>query len=201
MFRIHRLPPVRLMLLAAAAVLTLSGCGAPAGTAPPAEPSPTGSSGTPGTGDTAGSVRATPPGTELRLGERAVLPFRDGVIGVTVTAVDAGDRAAFRRQYGERAAGIVPYYIRYEVENVDGSDLSYSSGPSLGLVTAHGGPTGAVVSGSMPDCERANAPKGFTRAGATFSSCHLSGAAGRVEITGAEFDMNAYRDAPVSWRR
>ncbi|WP_052424073.1 hypothetical protein [Nonomuraea candida] len=143
----------------------------------------------------------TEAGTELRLGERAVLPHRKGRIAVTVTSVEEGDRDAFERRFGQRARGIVPYYIRYTVENVDGTDLSYTSAPYLRLVTADGRGTGAVVVGGMSDCRRESAPRDFDRAGATYETCRLAGTRDGVEVAGAGFDEDDYRDDPVVWRR
>ncbi|MEO3876553.1 hypothetical protein ABGB18_48020 [Nonomuraea sp. B12E4] len=143
----------------------------------------------------------TKAGTRLRLGEQAILPYRNGSVGITVTAVEKGDQAALEREFGTRARGIVPYFIRYTVENVDGADKSFMSAPYLQPLTATGGPTGAVLTGSLGDCERKSAPKDFARAGATFHTCRLTGARSGVEIVGAEFDDDAYRDDPVVWRK
>ncbi|MEV1173861.1 hypothetical protein [Nonomuraea sp. NPDC049784] len=145
--------------------------------------------------------KTTKAGTRLRLGEQAILPYRNGYVGITVTAVEKGDRAAFEREFGTRARGIVPYFIRYTVENVDGADKSFMSAPYLQPLTATGGPTGAVLTGGIGGCERKSAPEGFARAGATFDTCRLTGARSGVEIVGAEFDDDAYRDDPVVWRK
>lgn len=143
----------------------------------------------------------TKAGTQLRLGEQAILPYRNGSVGITVTAVEKGDQAAFEREFGTRARGIVPYFIRYTVENLDGADKSFMSAPYLQPLTATGGPTGAVVTGGIDGCERKSAPKGFARAGATFDTCRLTGARTGAEIVGAEFDDDVYRDDPVVWRK
>ncbi|GAA3685924.1 hypothetical protein GCM10022224_058400 [Nonomuraea antimicrobica] len=145
--------------------------------------------------------KTTKAGTRLQIGEQAILPYRNGTIGITVTAVEKGDPAELEREFGARAKGIVPYFIRYTVANVDGEDRSFASAPYLQPVTATGGPTGAVVTGSMDGCERESAPKDFAQAGATFETCRLTGARSGVEIVGAEFDDDTYRDKPVVWRR
>ncbi|MEU6714317.1 hypothetical protein ABZ897_22860 [Nonomuraea sp. NPDC046802] len=146
------------------------------------------------------SVKMTAPGTQLKIGERAVVPSRKGPIGITVTAVKAGDPAELQRQYGERAKGITPWFIRFRVENVDGADHSFSSSPLLSPVTADGRGTGAVLTGSLGDCKRESAPKDFAQAGAKFMSCRLTGARPDVEIVGAKFDNDDYREDPVVWR-
>ncbi|MCF6468797.1 hypothetical protein FAF44_10400 [Nonomuraea sp. MG754425] len=57
------------------------------------------------------------------------------------------------------------------------------------------------VIGTMPDCARQSAPKGFSSPGASFESCWLSGARTGVAIIGAKFADEDYRDKPVVWRR
>ncbi|MFG1694060.1 hypothetical protein [Nonomuraea sp. NPDC049309] len=146
-------------------------------------------------------ARTTPQGTRLELGRRAVVPYRQGTIGVAVTAVEKGDPADLLRRFGQQAKGITPWYIRYTVWNVDGADLSYASGPSLSLVTADGNGTGAVVTGTLPGCDRVSAPKGFSKVGASFTSCRLAGARTGLEIVGAKFADGDYRRAPIVWRR
>ncbi|TDE59761.1 hypothetical protein E1295_02430 [Nonomuraea mesophila] len=144
------------------------------------------------------NVKATAPGTRLTFGRRAVVPYRKGTIGVTVTAVEKGDPAELVREYGRRAKGITPYYIRFTVENVDGGDHAHSSGPLLSLVTADGNGTGAVLTGTMPDCERESAPSDFTTAGATFTSCRLAGARTGVRIVGADSPVTTTATSPSS---
>ena len=190
--------------IAGTVAFAVSGC---AGTSTPPQKTTPEASSTSGAPSTAASPAASPaaeltkPGTRLRVGERAILPSRDATIGVTVTAIKKGDRRAFVNRFGARAKGIVPYFIRYSVENVDGSDLSFRSAPYVTPITATGGSTGAVVSGSMDGCERQSAPRNFTKVGATFTTCRLTGARAGVKITGVKFTDDDYRDDPVVWKR
>lgn len=146
---------------------------------------------------------ATEPGTALKVGEQAVLPVtkdgKDVLIGFTVTAIEKGDQKALRQQFGEQAEGITPYYVKYEVENIDGSDLSFVSSPNIGGTGAGGESTGAVVSGDLPDCESASAPADFAAAGDTYSGCSLEGSGG-VEIVEANYEEGDYYDNPVVWK-
>ncbi|MGY5025026.1 hypothetical protein ACWGHQ_14225, partial [Streptomyces griseus] len=95
---------------------------APASSEPSSE-SPTDDSGNGGEAPADGDVTA--PGTKLKTGDRAVLPFRytsdkQGTIAVTVTAIEKGaesDMAAF----GDKAKGMTPYFIKMKVENVGGT--------------------------------------------------------------------------------
>ncbi|MGW0194427.1 hypothetical protein [Nonomuraea sp. NPDC003201] len=75
------------------------------------------------------------------------------------------------------------------------------SAPFLQPVTADGGGAGAVVTGSMPGCKRQSAPKDFARAGASFETCRLTAACSGIDIIGAKFNQDNYREDPVEWRR
>ncbi|WP_338900230.1 hypothetical protein WBG99_05575 [Streptomyces sp. TG1A-60] len=173
---------------------------APASSAPSSE-SPTADSGDDSAASAEGDVTA--PGTELKVGDRAVLPFeytseKKGTIAVTVTAIEKGaeaDMAAF----GEKAKGMTPYFIKMKVENVGGTDLSYASLKLDGVLEGGAG-TGVVLFGDIPGkCDRESAPTEFTTKGASYETCALS-ATKSSPITGASFDEgDAYRDSPVVW--
>jgi hypothetical protein len=173
---------------------------APASSAPSSE-SPTADSGDDSAAPTEGDVTA--PGTELKVGDRAVLPFeytseKKGTIAVTVTAIEKGaeaDMAAF----GEKAKGMTPYFIKMKVENVGGTDLSYASLKLDGVLEGGAG-TGVVLIGEIPGkCDRESAPTEFTAKGASYETCALS-ATKSSPIIGASFDEgDAYRDSPVVW--
>ncbi|MFF0258181.1 hypothetical protein ACFYR2_05055 [Streptomyces microflavus] len=153
--------------------------------------------GTPAEGDVAA------PGTELKIGDRAVLPFeytsdKKGTIAVTVTAIEKGaeaDMAAF----GEKAKGMTPYFIRMKVENVGGTDLSYASLKLDGVLEGGAG-TGVILMGDIPGkCDNETAPTEFKTKGASYETCALSATKG-APVTGAEFDEgDAYSDSPVVW--
>ncbi|MFF8246252.1 hypothetical protein [Streptomyces griseus] len=170
----------------------------------PAPSAPSSESPSTGTGDDdapAGDIAA--PSTKVKIGDRAVLPFtygtdKKGTIAVTVTAIEKGaeaDMAAF----GDKAKGMTPYYIRMKVENVGGTDLSYSSLKLRGKL-ADGGPTGVILVGDLPDkCDSASAPRDFTTKGASYETCSLS-ATKTDPIAAASFEEgDAYRDSPVLW--
>ncbi|NDZ59053.1 hypothetical protein G3I47_17510 [Streptomyces anulatus] len=156
-----------------------------------------------GDGDAAPAGDVAAPGTKVKIGERAVLPFtygtdKKGTIAVTVTAIEKGaeaDMAAF----GDKAKGMTPYYIRMKVENVGGTDLSYASLKLRGKL-ADGGPTGVILVGDIPDkCDSESAPRDFTTKGASFETCSLS-ATKTDPIAAASFEEgDAYRDSPVLW--
>ncbi|MFJ7082554.1 hypothetical protein ACIQU8_04865 [Streptomyces griseus] len=173
---------------------------APASSEPSSE-SPTDDSGDSGEAPADGDVTA--PGTKLKTGDRAVLPFRytsnkQGTIAVTVTAIEKGaesDMAAF----GDKAKGMTPYFIKMKVENVGGTDLSYASLKLDGVLDGGAG-TGVVLMGDIPGkCDRETAPRDFTTKGATYETCSLA-ATKTAPVTGAEYDEgDTYSDNPVVW--
>jgi len=147
----------------------------------------------------------TAPGSELKVGERAVVPFeygtdKKGTIAITVTAIEQGDNADLA-SFGEKAKGITPFYIRVAVENVGGTDLSHSS-VSLRAIGADGKSTGVIISGKTPQCESSTAKKDFTTAGAKYETCVLQGAREGSEVAGATFDKgDDYLKSPITWKR
>lgn len=167
----------------------------PGSKSPAAEPSDDGAA--PAGGD------ATAPGTKLKIGARAVLPFeytsdKKGTIAVTVTAIEKGAEADMAG-FGAKAKGMTPYYIRMKVENVGGTDLSYASLKLRGELEG-GGPTGVILIGDLPGkCDNDSAPSEFTTKGASYETCSLS-ATKTTPITAASFDEgDAYSDKPVLW--
>ncbi|MFF5988552.1 hypothetical protein [Prauserella flavalba] len=210
-----RRPRIAIATVAATLGLTLAACGGEEDTTGDAAaqtpssssseqsaPSETASSSP--AADDAASAEVTPPGTELSVGETATVPFtygteKSGTIAITVTAIEQGDPADLAA-FGERANGLVPYFIRIKVENVGGTDLSYSS-VSLRALGEDGRGTGVVITGDVEGkCESTSADDTFSAAGATFESCTLQAAQEGVAVTGAEFgDSEEYSDNPIVW--
>ncbi|MFI6085631.1 hypothetical protein ACIBBB_32520 [Streptomyces sp. NPDC051217] len=169
------------------------------------EPSDEGADAGSGSGGAAapGEGDVTAPGRKLNVGDKAVLPFeytseKKGTIAVTVTAIEKGaeaDMAAF----GEKAAGMTPYFIKMKVENVGGTDLSYASLKLNGVLEGGAG-TGVILMGDIPGkCDNETAPTEFTTKGASYETCALS-ATKSTPVTAAEFDEgDAYSDSPVVW--
>ncbi|MBB5803798.1 hypothetical protein F4560_003566 [Saccharothrix ecbatanensis] len=204
-----------------AAALLLSGCGAStSGTASPASTASTSTSTEESTETTTKSSSkssaasptakapvgdVTPPGSTLKVGERAVVPFKygndkEGTIALVVTAIDQGanaDLAAF----GEKAKGITPYYIRVSVENVSGTDLSYSS-VSMRAIGLDGRSTGVIITGDTAQCKSENAARDFTTAGAKYETCVLQGAREGAGVSGATYDRgDDYVKSPITWKK
>jgi hypothetical protein len=152
----------------------------------------------------AASGDVTKPGSELKVGDRAVVPFKygtdkSGTIALTVTAIEKGENADLAK-YGDKAKGLIPYYIRVSVENVDGSDLAYSS-VSLRAIGTDGKSTGVIITGETDKCESETAKKDFTTAGAKYETCVLQASREGLEIAGATFDKgDDYLKSPITWK-
>ncbi|MEU2250985.1 hypothetical protein [Streptomyces sp. NPDC019224] len=173
---------------------------APASSAPSSE-SPSADPGDDAPAAPSGDVTA--PGTKLKIGDRAVLPFtygteKKGTIAVTVTAIEKGTEADMA-PFGDKAKGMTPYYIRMKVENVGGTDLSYASLRLRGKLEG-GAPTGVILIGDLPGkCDNETAPRDFATKGASYETCSLS-ATKTDPIAVASFEEgDAYRDSPVLW--
>jgi hypothetical protein len=151
-----------------------------------------------------GNADVTKPGAELKVGERAVVPFKfgtekEGTIAITVTAIEKGENADLAK-YGDKAKDLVPYFIRATIENVGGTDLAYSS-VSLRAIGGDGRSTGVIISGDVDKCESESADKNFTTPGAKYETCVLQASRASGTVGGATFDKgDAYSDAPVIWK-
>jgi len=173
---------------------------APASSAPSSE-SPSADPSDDASAAPSGDVAA--PGTKFKIGDRAVLPFKygtskTGTVAVTVTAIEKGTEADMA-PFGDKAKGMTPYYIRMKVENVGGTDLSYSSLRLRGKLEG-GAPTGVILIGDLPGkCDNETAPRDFTTKGASYETCSLS-ATKTDPIAVASFEEgDAYSDSPVLW--
>nr|WSW67597.1 hypothetical protein OG461_16040 [Streptomyces sp. NBC_00995] len=167
----------------------------------PGSASPSADSGDDAAAPAGGDVTA--PGTKLKVGDRAVLPFtygtdKKGTVAVTVTAIEKGTEADMA-PFGDKAKGMTPYYIRMKVENVGGTDLAYSSLRLRGKLES-GRPTGVILIGDLPGkCDSETAPRDFTTKGASYETCSLS-ATKTDPIAAASFEEDdAYSDSPVLW--
>ncbi|SCX39702.1 hypothetical protein SAMN03159343_0749 [Klenkia marina] len=155
----------------------------------------------------AGDVTA--PGTELALGESAVLELEytgdTGTVEVTVDAVRQGTQAELDSlEIGEDAAGLLPWYVDVTLTRVGGEgDLSNGTLDSdLDVVTTSGSPTASIIEFStFEPCNGESAPDPFDP-GTSYTTCILvaadaADAVGSIEF--APFDSD-YEDAPVVWR-
>ncbi|MFJ5985949.1 hypothetical protein [Lentzea sp. NPDC092896] len=195
---------------AATAGLLLSACGSETtGSATPATDTTTATSSS--TKETSASKEApavpaggdiTAPGTKLKVGARAVIPFasgdKNGTIAVTLTAIEAGAKEDLAK-FGDKAKNVTPFYLRVKVENLGGTDLSYTSVSLRGLGTDGKG-TGVIISGDTPKCDSTSAPKTFAAAGETYETCVLTAAPDGSKVAAGEYNRgDGYTKSPVIW--
>jgi hypothetical protein len=191
---------------AATAGMLLSACGSQ--TTGAATPASTGTT-TPSTEVSATSAApvadggdVTAPGTKLKVGARAVIPLassgKNGTIAVTLTAIEAGAKEDLAK-FGDKAKNITPFYLRVRVENLSGTDLSYTSVSLRGLGD-DGKSTGVIISGDTPKCDSTSAPKTFTTVGASYETCVLSGAPDGLKVAAGAYNRgDGYDKSPVVW--
>ncbi|WP_037361378.1 hypothetical protein [Amycolatopsis orientalis] len=193
--------PVALTISATAMAFALSGCSSSSeGTTPPIAAPSSAAPSSSAAAESPASADYTKQGTKLKLGEKAVVPFRaqknTGAIGVTVTRIDKGAEADLAPlKLGDRAKGMTPYYLQVKVTNETGTDFSYSSLGLMNGLLADGtsGPHVTVI-GKFEKCDSGNAGKTFTTTGASYDSCVLALAPAGAEVKGASYSASTYRD-------
>ncbi|MCD0451701.1 hypothetical protein LO762_21240 [Actinocorallia sp. API 0066] len=216
---------VRIMSLGIAGVATaglLAGCGgepepvAAPPVAPPIEavsstPEPAVEPSTPAAAPT---PVAAEPGTEFKIGERAVVRVRSGgmfaVVGITVTAIEPADRDLFAQALGSKikADKRDPYNVRYTIENLGGIEPFRILTPLLDIA----GPDGASASAPgrlvflrpMQGCEHVRPTESsFAQVGATIETCRVRAAPKGTPVTGVRYDdaEGGYLDRPLIWNR
>lgn len=217
----------RWILPVVAGVLVLSACGSEEDAATPttsAEPPSSTVETTTSTEESAstpaeGTAEYTPQGTELAMGDKAVVPFESrgekGLVGVTITKIDKGAPADLAPlELGARAEGYTPYYIRITVSNESGGAWGGSSIVSLKGLLADGKESGGVYSvpSSFTPCPKGSAGDDFTAVGATYETCTLALAPEGAEVTGVAYGVDTYDDAapegsktdyetePITWK-
>lgn len=142
-------------------------------------------------------VNGTQPGTVLRIGRPATLPWTGngkapGTVTMTVTGIEKGKPSDLAPlNLGQRASGLTPYYIRFTMKNAGNADLSYASPTQWkGLfqdgTQAQDQNSLVVITTRFPKCPWATLPGGFGQ-GASMNGCFMAFAAGTGKIVGAEW--------------
>ncbi|WP_049656671.1 hypothetical protein [Kitasatospora sp. MY 5-36] len=162
-------------------------------------PAASGSASVPAGGAGSGSATAPAPagsapaaGTTLKLGDAATIPFSSGstkgTIALAVTSIEKGDPADLAPlNLGDKAKGLVPYYIHYKVTNAGGTDLSYTSVSHMkGLLADGSEAQELMVIGSFAKCKSESLPKGFTN-GQSATSCAVAMSPEASKVAGAEY--------------
>ncbi|MFB7908060.1 hypothetical protein ACFXPX_00210 [Kitasatospora sp. NPDC059146] len=172
---------------------------------------PTGGTGGAATGGTTGGAPAqagatAAPGTTVKLGDAATIPFSSGstkgTVALAVTSIDKGDPADLTSlKLGDKAAGMVPYYIRFKVTNTGSTDLSFSSLTQVKGTLPDGSEAAEVMLiGSFDKCPHPSFPKGFTN-GQSITSCVLALAPTATKVSGAEYWGEPYTlGKGVNWK-
>jgi hypothetical protein len=152
-------------------------------------------------------VEVSKPGAALKLGEAGVVPVasgtdKKGVVSVTVT-VEEGDPADLAPlKLGDRAAGLVPYYVRFTFEKVEGDDLGYGSYHSDFYGTTSDGSRAAPLSvfGDWKVCDSESAPAEFDE-GESYESCRAFLVPEATEVNGVSYEGRdgPYENNPVTW--
>lgn len=150
---------------------------------------------------TAGEL--TEPGAELSIGDTATVPYdyagNDGVIEVTVTAIESGTPADLEGVDGTE--GMSSYYVQYDVTGVENAEGLSGMSFSLDGLDADDNPGAQVISfsGGTDGCPSESADSDWD--GSTFSACTL--VASETPITQAIFargdDYSRFDGGQVTW--
>ncbi|MFJ8914347.1 hypothetical protein [Amycolatopsis sp. NPDC102389] len=179
--------PARTALIATgcAAALLLSACGGEEG------------------GKTVRADGTLAPGSTLKVGERAVVPFSDagksGTIAITVKSIDIGPKEDLAK-FKDKGEGTLPVYVRMVIENVGGTDLADTS-VSVRAVDADGKGTKVIMASGTAACKGETAAEDFTTAGATYETCDTEGVKDGGEVGGVAFNAGDYKDDPITWKK
>lgn len=204
--------------------LMLAGCGgdstpsaAPtsetASASPSASPSPSPSA-SPSAAPAVAVGDFTEQGTELKFGEKALVPAKSegvsGAIGVAVQGIKKGAPTDLEPlKLGDRAAGLTPYYITVVVTNESGTNLAFTSlGLTSGLLADGTSAQSVSVTGDFPPCDNESAAKDFTTKGASYTTCRVALAAGSSMVTAAKYSAGndekfpgtEYGRDPIVWK-
>ncbi|WP_162834309.1 hypothetical protein [Amycolatopsis circi] len=208
----------RPIVLVAALAFTLSACSNAAdaprpGTAPTS--APTAASAPASTSAPARKkIAYTKPGTKLKFGEKAVVPFTTdsspvGAVGITVTRIDRGTEAELARMnLGDDLAGLVPFYVQFTVSNETGDDFSFARVLGISGLIENGSEGRMDLPADSARC-LSETPGDFTAKGATNDTCTMELAARGTTVTGAKYDNDGYawlakgtdyHENPIVWQ-
>ncbi|MEU8512015.1 hypothetical protein AB0C76_10550 [Kitasatospora sp. NPDC048722] len=172
---------------------------APSATASAAAPTTPAAATEPATGGApaAGTGKDAAPGTTAKIGDTVQVPFSSGStkgsIAMTVTSIEQGTQADLDSlKLGDKAAGMVPYYIHYKFTNVGTTDLSNTTLTHIrGLQPDGSGAQGVAIFTSFPKCTASPMPPGFTN-GQSAVGCFVSLAPAASKVAGAEYSADPY---------
>ncbi|MBV8933962.1 MAG: hypothetical protein JOZ47_05980 [Kutzneria sp.] len=149
------------------------------------------------------------PGSTFPIGTQAALSYsyayNTGTLGLAITSIEKGDPADLASlNLGEKAKGLVPYYIRMTATNLSGSDFKNAdvNGYVKGLLPDGTEADEVSIFGDFAKCPNDDAPQDFTTKGATFKSCALALAPQTSSVVGAEWWETPYGfgEKAVTWK-
>ncbi|WP_436772527.1 hypothetical protein [Yinghuangia sp. YIM S09857] len=147
------------------------------------------------------------PGTELKVGEPAVIPFEDGdqtgVVQVTVTAIEKGaieDLTSAGIDVKDEDRSATPYYVRATFKNVSAADLSHSHPtiPFTALDASDRNLGHTMIFGKFDKCEAPDTDM-FTN-GAEATGCKVYLAPPGATVASVTYDFVDLSADPVVWK-
>lgn len=162
--------------------------------------------------------RTTKPGTKLKFGQQAVVPFFSyydkGLVGITVNVDSAPalnediDNLPLKDEDKATLRGKMFFFVRTTMVNLDGVNFADVWPPILRATTRSGGWPGTLLGMAPMDvtgCDDVSpAPKDFSTVGAVFEQCRLyfgvsSDPIASVAYTDQPYESTASR--ALTWRR
>lgn len=164
-----------------------------------------------GAGASAGAVTA--PGTELAIGDSAILPLTYGTNGeatveVTVTGIEEGTSADLEAAKVDNAADYTPFYIQLELKILSKNDDfgSYGPGSDFDGLTGSSKAGSLIVFGDFAPCNDTGFEYG-AEVGDTATSCVPALATKGSVVDGVQFHGGAegagydqFDGKPITWK-
>lgn len=160
--------------------------------------------------DDAPAAELTKPGTELKLGETAVIPQGDdgATLELTVTEVTKGSSADLSQlKDADSYKGYTPVYVQYTMTGTDSSaDLGGDVLDDVDPITSDGRKASTlVIIGTSPfaKCDRNSVPDDFGP-GDTETTCDVAMVQGGQEVSGAQYspyDGDYADDGAIVWTK
>lgn len=160
--------------------------------------------------DDAPAAELTKPGTELKLGETAVIPQGDdgATLELTVTEVTKGSSADLSQlKDADSYKGYTPVYVQYTMTGTDSSaDLGGDVLDDVDPITSDGRKASTlVIIGTSPfaKCDRNSVPDDFGP-GDTETTCDVAMVQGGQEVGGAQYspyDGDYADDGAIVWTK
>lgn len=155
----------------------------------------------------------TKPGTELKFGDKAMVPFsyakKTGVLGITAVGIKAGTKAdPAKLKLGDKAKGFMPYYVTFKLTNESGTDFSYLSLTGTdGLLGDGSSAQSVILFGKFAPCAGEVATRDFITKGSTLTTCELELAGIGAKVVGANYSKYPsddkgpdYGSEPITWK-